>query len=1241
MLLGRLLRVLALLVAATLATAALVLAAAIAALHTAPGQRFAVAQLATLLAGATGARVSLGAIDGNLVRTVVVGDLRMAFRRGTALSVRRARVRWRPWVLLFGRVRVLELAVDGLQLRATRDGDGWGIPTDAGAEGPDAEAGGPVVEIDAIRVRDARVAVALRDRPEPRRIALANLELDGRFRLAPGALVAELHRLAAVPRGVGVTPLEAAGRVRLAGDLVEVEGLRLATRRTQIRGEARVTPGRQAVVHLAALPLDAGEVRALLPELALARDVRVQAGVAGPWHDLGVTATADLGDGGRLLLRGAIDLDADPLHHRARLKLDDVDPSAVLATLPSGRLRGAAGIAGRGTDLHADATYRLALEDSVLAGRDVRRVRLVGAMAGGRHDLRLRAALHTASAALRGEAVLEPVLAWRTRGRVVVDDLATLLDGTPGRIRASLDGSGRGTAPETRHASVHLTLRDSEVRGVRVDDGVVHATVDGTALSLAGIRLHGPTFLVEGDAAADLAARRLDVTLQASADLEAVRPAPAGGLGGRAVAGAAVRGSWDALEADAHVEVAGLRVGSVTAARARLDGRAARLGGPIPSATVTLALQSLRLTDGAPWSGSADLGWDRRTGVDAVRVAGSGHADGGGVLDLGLAAWREPASTSVRLERLVLAVPGGERWALVAPARATVAADGRVDLPWLAVAAGTQRMTVSGQAGPTGPADGTVQLAAIALAPLCVQIGRVRCDGRVSGDLRVEGTAAAPRVQAALRVPGLQIDDARYGELAVRASYAGRRLDVDADLQRPEAGVLELTGSVPVDLAWDGPRADLRGTPLSLRLHAERLDLRFVPALAPTVVRELDGRLSADLRLEGPRDALAPSGTVDLRATRLLLAATGVPWEDVVARLRADAGGVTVERLSVRGGEGRMTGDGRVALRGGLPDAVALRVALEDFLAVQVPAYEAAVDGALALEGTVAAPRVTGTLDVDRALVRPGMLPTSTPDLTPDPTIEVVGLPPAPDAGREAGAVDLADALALGIRVTVARNAWIRRTDAQIELRGDLRVDKAPAGPVTVTGTVRLVRGWYAFQGRRFELDEGTIVFSGQSPPDPTFEILASHRTPDYRVIIRVAGTASHPTLELSSDPPLEQADVLAVLLFGKPAGDLGRGESLDLQRQAVSLASGYVMPELQTSVMETLGLDTLDVGAEAVRAGRYVTDDVFVSIAQEFGSQPGQSVSVEYSLTPRVSVKASTATTGRSAIDLQWRHRY
>ena len=232
--------------------------------------------------------------------------------------------------------------------------------------------------------------------------------------------------------------------------------------------------------------------------------------------------------------------------------------------------------------------------------------------------------------------------------------------------------------------------------------------------------------------------------------------------------------------------------------------------------------------------------------------------------------------------------------------------------------------------------------------------------------------------------------------------------------------------------------------------------------------------------------------------------------------------------------------------------------------------------------------------------------------------------------------------------IRIAHDASVRRSDANIALGGELALAKAPGEPPHVTGQVRLLHGWFEFQGRHFEIKEGTITLGGGTPPKPVFDVTAGYRTPVYRITVHITGSADKPNLVFTSDPPLEQADILSVILFGKPAHELGRGQSVALQQQALQIATGYVVPELRNSVMNVLGVDTLEVAfpdrTEApgqVRVGRYVAQDVLISLGQEFGSRVARVVGIEYAVGANVSVRASTSTRGASAVDLIWQRRY
>jgi translocation and assembly module TamB len=204
-----------------------------------------------------------------------------------------------------------------------------------------------------------------------------------------------------------------------------------------------------------------------------------------------------------------------------------------------------------------------------------------------------------------------------------------------------------------------------------------------------------------------------------------------------------------------------------------------------------------------------------------------------------------------------------------------------------------------------------------------------------------------------------------------------------------------------------------------------------------------------------------------------------------------------------------------------------------------------------------------------------------------------------------------------------------------------------------VTGEIVLLRGWYAFQGRRFTVRQGTITLP-EDGGDPQLDVTGIYRVrgtgfaQGHDVFVTVRGPSSAPELALSSEPPLEQGDVLSVLLFGKPMDDLTAGQATGLQEQTVRLAGQYAIGELGASVRDGLGLHTLDVelpegqqGTGRVTVGRYVTRDVLVSLGHEFGSSVAEVFGVEYGITRSISVRGATSTDGRSAVDLFWRRRY
>jgi translocation and assembly module TamB len=137
------------------------------------------------------------------------------------------------------------------------------------------------------------------------------------------------------------------------------------------------------------------------------------------------------------------------------------------------------------------------------------------------------------------------------------------------------------------------------------------------------------------------------------------------------------------------------------------------------------------------------------------------------------------------------------------------------------------------------------------------------------------------------------------------------------------------------------------------------------------------------------------------------------------------------------------------------------------------------------------------------------------------------------------------------------------------------------------------------------------VRFAGLDTLEPTLDIRARRIIEGVEAHVNVRGTLKNPRLELTSVPPLEQADILALIVFNQPVNQLGEGQQVSLAQRAAALATGTVAGELANSVGKALDLDTFEIqtasdnpSAVQVTAGQQIGAHAFVKLEQGLGDQ-------------------------------------
>jgi translocation and assembly module TamB len=150
-----------------------------------------------------------------------------------------------------------------------------------------------------------------------------------------------------------------------------------------------------------------------------------------------------------------------------------------------------------------------------------------------------------------------------------------------------------------------------------------------------------------------------------------------------------------------------------------------------------------------------------------------------------------------------------------------------------------------------------------------------------------------------------------------------------------------------------------------------------------------------------------------------------------------------------------------------------------------------------------------------------------------------------------------------------------------VTVGGAIQVTKAPGAAFRVLGEVNTVRGNYTFQGRRFDImRDGRIRFAGTDEINPDIDLRARRVISGVETFVRVQGTMRQPELSFTSNPPLDQADILSLIVFNQPINELGEGEQVSLAERATALAGGYLASGLARSIGNALELDEFEIQA-------------------------------------------------------------
>jgi autotransporter translocation and assembly factor TamB len=560
--------------------------------------------------------------------------------------------------------------------------------------------------------------------------------------------------------------------------------------------------------------------------------------------------------------------------------------------------------------------------------------------------------------------------------------------------------------------------------------------------------------------------------------------------------------------------------------------------------------------------------------------------------------------------------------------------------------------------------------------------------GLLSADAHVTGSLDAPQVAGSATVQKGNFRKFTFESLTAKLDYTRSGVELDARLQQNATQWLTAKGFAPMTLFRLEPpgRAEhveaTAADRVDLRIESSPIDLGVIQGITP-LVTDVKGSLQANVRITGSGHDPHLDGAVTVSGGAFKVPAGGVSYTGFDTRIDLQPDKAIISGFELRDDHGDpLLVSGELAMHERTLGAVNLSLQADSFELVDNELGDVEVDSMIRVTGDFRRPRIEGTvklegsrIEVDRVLAVIGPSPYAT-ESAPAPIIEagqrsvsargsareatarslnqaaaareplepVPTLPAAPTPG-------IFERLALDLRIEIPDDLVLRGADLRpggrgglalgdinLTVGGDLHVRKETGKPLTLTGTVNTVRGFYQFQGRRFDVTrEGRIRFVGLPDFNPLIDVTATRVIDGVEARVQVTGTAREPELRLSSTPPLDEADVLSLIVFNAPINSLGTDERVALSQRAGAIAAGFVAAPLAESIGRALDVDLFEIETTSeaagfgasVTLGQQINEQLFVRFRQNFGPQDASEFILEYQVAHFLRFQGSVAPGG------------
>jgi translocation and assembly module TamB len=497
--------------------------------------------------------------------------------------------------------------------------------------------------------------------------------------------------------------------------------------------------------------------------------------------------------------------------------------------------------------------------------------------------------------------------------------------------------------------------------------------------------------------------------------------------------------------------------------------------------------------------------------------------------------------------------------------------------------------------------DATVDVRALPIGPLLAKHSTTTGTAQdLQGFTEIHASLKGPlkdpaRLQGQLEIPRLNfayktIQLANEGPLRIR--YQNGIATVEQARIKGTGTDISLSGVVPVQST----------TPLNVAAKGA-IDVQLLQLLSPDVLAS--GKLELDLRAGGALRQPQTGGNIRIVNAGLSVEGAPVSVSAMNGQMSVTGNRLQIDKLDATAGGGTISANGSATYGKETNFAIDLHA---KGVRIRPTGIRSTLDGDLQLNGTPQKSQLSGRVLLDRLSFQEGFdLATFMSQLSDDSTVS------APS--------QLATNMNLSIAVSSAQNLDLASSQVSIAGSANLNVTGTAANPV-ILGRVVLTSGELFFQGKRFEIQNGTIAFANPVKTEPVLNLYVKTVIEQYNITINFAGPLDRLKTNYTSDPSLAPVDIINLLAFGQTTAEKASNASAPASLGAQSVLAQGVAGQVASKVQNLTGISQLTIDPTAgnnqnpgaqVAIQQRVTGSILLTFSTDVTSTQRQTVQLQY----------------------------